>query len=603
MQSSRRQVKVDLINTYLVIFAHFGSKRLNIESKLTRLDKESNNLPLYIMWERLEAGNTPLPVAQITVLMAIRLAEPISYTVIFPFINQMVEELGVTDSHDQIGFYSGLVESVFAFAEFFAVYYWAKLSDKIGRKPVLLFGLVGIAITGPLFGLARSLWTMILFRSLCGALNGNVAVIKAAIGDITDESNSTEAFAMYGLAWTVGSMVGNALGGVLSHPYERFPEWFGSLEMFKIYPYLLPCLVCTGLTVLGISCTVLYFKESLPGFESPRSVFRFPLHINTTLSHLSISLSSPLSRTHTHRRNESLEFMESDLETSVALEDMREERLSEGRMNRNFSKGRSTNEWDLWKLMRLRKVKIMVWNVFLNAFMQSTWNAAVLLFFFDRHHGLAMSPAAIGTAMALNGIWTVMCQILLLTPIRHWLGVTRAYQVLSAGYPFVWCFLPMLRLVLTATESPLPSDTKHGLHVDHLVVYPETRAWPTTICVNLYLVFTSFVGLSGSLTMVLVNNVSPDKTALGAINGICTAAGCMARVLGPSLVSTLFAMSMDRQIMGGKLWWISMVGMSLVNSAVCTMVKSEKQAYPIPLDDVMEEERETLLEPANRLPE
>ncbi len=49
---------------------------------------------------------------------------------------------------------------------------------------------------------------MILFRSLSGALNGNVAVVKAAIGDITDDSNSTEAFALFGLTWTVGSIIG-----------------------------------------------------------------------------------------------------------------------------------------------------------------------------------------------------------------------------------------------------------------------------------------------------------------------------------------------------------------------------------------------------------
>lgn len=57
-------------------------------------------------------GTTPLPITQIVVLMIVRLAEPISYTVIFPFINQMVEELQVTDNPDRVGFYSGLVVSL-----------------------------------------------------------------------------------------------------------------------------------------------------------------------------------------------------------------------------------------------------------------------------------------------------------------------------------------------------------------------------------------------------------------------------------------------------------------------------------------------------------
>jgi hypothetical protein len=63
----------------------------------------------------------------------------------------------------------------------------------------------------PRSGLSTTFWFMIVVRCLSGALNGNVAVIKAAIGDITDETNSTDAFALYGLTWTVGSIVGYVL--------------------------------------------------------------------------------------------------------------------------------------------------------------------------------------------------------------------------------------------------------------------------------------------------------------------------------------------------------------------------------------------------------
>ena len=93
---------------------------------------------------------------------------------------------------------------------------------------------------------------MIVARSLSGALNGNVAVIKASLGDITDESNSTEAFALYGLTWTVGIdhwvsmrhrtlliLLSNSIGGLFSHPYERMPSVFGGITLFQTFPYLL----------------------------------------------------------------------------------------------------------------------------------------------------------------------------------------------------------------------------------------------------------------------------------------------------------------------------------------------------------------------------
>ncbi|ODO10776.1 hypothetical protein I350_01374 [Cryptococcus amylolentus CBS 6273] len=528
------------------------------------------------MFGRSKHGATPLPVAQITVLMAVRLAEPIAYNVIFPFVNQMVEELGVTDNPDRVGFYSGLVESVFAFVQFFTVYHWAKMSDKIGRKPVLLLGLTGVAISGSLFGLAKSFWAMIVFRSLSGALNGNVAVIKAAIGDITDDSNSTEAFAMYGLTWIVGTMIGNAMGGTLSHPYERLPNWFGSFTLLQEYPYLLrksltpcPCLVAAGLTVIGILFSLLFYHESLPGLATPHRPALFPLHIDTGLSRLSSSLPSPFSpfsrSPASHKRQASMASLVSESETLVD---------SEGTQDLlGKSKDGNGGEWTFPELMRFKKVRVMVGTQFLNSFMQGAWGAAVLLFFFDRHNGLGMSASAIGLSLALNGLWTILCQILLLSRIRRWFGISMGYKVLSAGWPLIWLILPLLRNVLTATETPLPPPEDD--QYTHPLLYPETRGWPTAICVNLYLSLSSVVAISSSLLMAVVNYSSPDRTALGAINGISTAAGCMARVIGPSSVSALFAISMDGQVMNGRLWWIVMVGMSLINLGVCCLLEND----------------------------
>lgn len=143
---------------------------------------------------------------------------------------------------------------------------------------------------------------------------------------------------------------------------------------------------------------------------------------------------------------------------------------------------------------------------------------------------LPLQASAIGIAMAINGIWTIACQVLFLNRLRRLLGVSLSYKLLSLGWPLVWFFMPLLRNVLTSTESPVPPlqdvpDTKTSHHRYHPVIYPEERAWPTTICVNLYLMFATVVAMSSSLLMVLVNYASPDKTALGAINGIGTAAG------------------------------------------------------------------------------
>ncbi|WVF72209.1 hypothetical protein IAT40_007021 [Kwoniella sp. CBS 6097] len=527
-------------------------------------------------------AQTPLPFAQIATLMGVRLAEPI----IFPFVNQMVEELGVTDNPDRVGFYSGLVESVFAFVQFFTVYHWAKLSDKVGRKPVILLGLAGVAFSGSIFGLATSFWMMILFRSLSGALNGNVAVIRAAIGDITDESNSTEAFAMYGLTWTVGSIMGNGLGGLLSHPYERFPAWFGSFEILKVHPYLFPCLVTAGLTLLGIIFCLIFYRESLPSLAYKNRT-KGRLSISIPLSGLKTIFSPTSSKHHRHFSTSSLV---SEAETLVDPNENRDTELDPERLLAKLPRGEDgpepisspvggrRGEWGFWELMGLKKVRVMAATGFLNAFVQGAWGAASLLFFFDRNNGLGMSPSAIGAAFAINGFWTIACQLLFLHRIRRWLGIAKGYKVLSIGWVFVWLFLPLLRNVLVATEDPVDPPEEYGKPQ-----YPDQRGWQVSICVNLYLSFVTIVGMTGSLLMVLINIASPDKSALGAINGIGTAVGCMARVIGPSLISALFAYSMDTMFLGGRAWWIFMVIMSLINTGVSWLVEPERTAV---VDDV-----------------
>lgn len=86
----------------------------------------------------------------------------------------MVKDFHITDNDAQIFMYCGMVTSAFAFAEFSSGVAWGRLSDKIGRKPVLLTGLAGTALSMLIFGFAPNLPTALLARALGGLLNGYV---------------------------------------------------------------------------------------------------------------------------------------------------------------------------------------------------------------------------------------------------------------------------------------------------------------------------------------------------------------------------------------------------------------------------------------------
>ena len=91
---------------------------------------------------------------------------------IFPYVYYMILSMNITTNTAKIAVYVGMVTSAFAFAEFSSGVIWGRISDRIGRKPVLLMGLAGTAISMIVFGFATTLPVALLGRALGGLLNG-----------------------------------------------------------------------------------------------------------------------------------------------------------------------------------------------------------------------------------------------------------------------------------------------------------------------------------------------------------------------------------------------------------------------------------------------
>ena len=95
---------------------------------------------------------------------------------IFPYVYYMVASFNVTQDERHIAIYAGMVTSAFAFAEFSTGVLWGRISDKVGRKPILLTGLAGTGLSMLIFGFAPSLPIALLARALGGLLNGYVEI-------------------------------------------------------------------------------------------------------------------------------------------------------------------------------------------------------------------------------------------------------------------------------------------------------------------------------------------------------------------------------------------------------------------------------------------
>lgn len=100
----------------------------------------------------------------------------------------MVKSLsGPESSKDNIAIYAGLMVSVFTFGEFVGAPLWAKVSDRIGRKPTMLIGSVGAVFSALLFRFSTSIPMGIAARTCAGLLNPNVGVVQTFVGELVSK--------------------------------------------------------------------------------------------------------------------------------------------------------------------------------------------------------------------------------------------------------------------------------------------------------------------------------------------------------------------------------------------------------------------------------
>ncbi|KAG2155855.1 MFS general substrate transporter [Suillus bovinus] len=334
---------------------------------------------------------TPLPKLQMGLLVALQLTEPIASTSIFPYINQLVRELGITRGGDAaVGYYAGMIESLFFVAQALTVLRWSRLSDRIGRKPVMVIGLSGACISILCFGLSTTFWGLVISRAMCGLLNGNTVVMKTMVGELTDSTNMTQAFAMFPIVWCIGGFIGPLIGGTLARPQDHWPALFSG-PFWRDYPYFLPSAVAACLFFLALVMILLFLEETL-------STKRRPKFTSTTVS---VS-NSPDS--------------ESLVKNSMATVPLRS--------------------------LLMPSVVIPIANFAVTAFLDIGFRVLMPLFFSTPTYlgGLGFDPATIGSWLALFGIVDGVFQGLFFARIVDWIGLKRLFCI------SVSCFAPLMAM-------------------------------------------------------------------------------------------------------------------------------------------------------------
>lgn len=214
------------------------------------------------------AAGKPLPKTQIFLLCYARMMEPIAFFCIFPFIAQMVQDNGNLPESD-VGFYSGLIESLFSATQMLVLIFWGRLADRIGRKPVLMYSLVGMVIGLVLFGVARSIWQMIVFRCIAGVFSGSGLIIRTMIAEHSTPDTQALAFSWFAIGGNLGIFVGPLVGGALADPVTQYPSVFGGIQFFEDYPYALTSFVVGAICLTGAITSALFLEETINKGDAP----------------------------------------------------------------------------------------------------------------------------------------------------------------------------------------------------------------------------------------------------------------------------------------------------------------------------------------------
>ena len=160
---------------------------------------------------------TPMPAGYWTIWTTVAL-DLVGFGIIVPILGRYAERFGAN------GLQVGLMFASFSVAQMVFAPILGRISDKVGRKPVIVFSLIGTAVGSFVTGAAGALWVLFLGRILDGASGASVAVAQGAVADIAPPEQRARLMGMLGAAFGVGFVVGPALGGLaaLGGPHVPF---------------------------------------------------------------------------------------------------------------------------------------------------------------------------------------------------------------------------------------------------------------------------------------------------------------------------------------------------------------------------------------------
>lgn len=166
-----------------------------------------------------------------------------------------------TPQMSTIVLFGGLLGALYSLLQFLAAPMWGAISDRVGRRPVLLISVFGLFLSYIIWIFSGSFTLLITARLIGGLMSGNLSIASAVVSDVTDEKNRSKGMAVIGIAFALGFVFGPALGGILSlyNPLVAHPEW----QSFGVNPFSTPAVLAAVLSFINFFTIWKSFPETL----------------------------------------------------------------------------------------------------------------------------------------------------------------------------------------------------------------------------------------------------------------------------------------------------------------------------------------------------
>lgn len=485
-----------------------------------------------------------LPVQQLTILVLCRLAEPISLTSVFPYLPEMIESLGVEKNN--VAAWAGMAASLYSTSQCITAIPWSMLSDRWGRRPVILLSLTITMLTSLLWGFSTTLPMALTARLLSGAGNGVAGIIRTMVAEMCPwKELQPVAFSIMPVVYNVGSIIGPAFGGALSNTLERVPGTPPrSNNILEKFPYALPNIVAACLFLAGIVIGGLYLHETLPGHKDDKDIGLVIGEKMTSRVHKIVR--GIKNRVLGGSEPETEPLLVSQANTSsgatIWIGDSRkvptatvasEEEPKPAAGWRDVLSTQSSLNLLVYGLICMHSTSYdQLLPVYMHYPARDPTSSITLPFKFN--NGFGINSGRIGALFTLYGIASMVFQLIFFPILARHFGLLHCLKACSVIFPITYFISPFASLLPTSLSQQaalLAIWLIKGLCV--------TIAFPSSV-------------------ILLTNSVS-DSRYLATLNGFATTISAVGRAVGPSIIGPMFTLGVDWGYIVVPFWTLAVI--------------------------------------------